>query len=358
MKTSHLALMFLGVMAQTFGWAIAPKRLKGLLGGLALGLNSCWFLWYLTDNRSLTTSGFWTLSPLATWVSIHMVIVPIIGVETLARLLRRWRWWVRGAGITLILGGYAWGLGEAYGPPMVTVQDLSFPDLPPAFEGYRIVLVSDMHAGPFAGPRTLNRWAQAAQALHGDLLVGGGDYVAQVAEEAERTGTAFEAVICPDGRLGVPGNHDEYSKKDKVVDHMRRHGWVMLEDEERTIERSGQRLVFLGAKYFMDKPDRGEIEWKGRPWPEGFRIGICHNPVMWPWMIQEGARLTLGAHTHGGQVNFYPFYNSAYELTPYVHGLFSQGRDKLLVTQGLGLTALPLRFRCRPEIVLITLHRS
>ena len=356
MKSFHQFLIVNGLIVQGLGLAVAPRRFRGLLAGLALGVDLAWFLWYLNDDRGLAITGFWALSPVATWIAIHLVLAPGVGVQALARLVPRWRWWVRGVGCSLVLVAYGWCLGEAYGPPLVTRATVAFADLPPAFDGYRIVLLGDIHAGLFAGTRTVNRWARAAGDLHGDLLVGAGDFISFREEEAERTGVAFEGVVPPDGRIAILGNHDQLFSDDEVAERLRRHGWTVLEDESLAITRAGQRLVLLGAMY--DGSFRGTgTNWKGKPWPEGFRIGLCHTPVMWPRMVKEGARLTLAAHTHGGQVNLSPLFNAAEEFTPYVHGLYRHGASILFVTQGLGLTSIPVRFRCRPELVVITLRR-
>ena len=231
------------------------------------------------------------------------------------------------------------------------------PDLPPAFDGYRIVLIGDLHAGPYAGTRTVGRWARAVAVLDGDLLVGAGDFVASLDEEAERPGVAFEGVHPRDGRVGVLGNHDQRHDGDVVARRLRGHGWIMLEDEVLAIARGGQRLLLLGARYHPEA-DPDDPEWKGRPWPEGFRIGICHTPVQWDQMIAKGARLTLAAHTHGGQVDLRPLLNAAEEFTPYVYGAYKNGPNRLYVTRGLGVTSIPVRFRCRPEIAVITLRRA
>jgi len=160
MKGSHFLLIVIGLAAQTFGWGLAPRRWKTVLAALGLGLDAVWGVWYFIDDRSLSVSGFWSLSPVATWLCFHCILVPILGVEGVARILGRWKTGVRLVGIGLLLGGYGWGLGEAYGPPAISPVSLAFPDLPPAFEGYRIVLMSDIHAGPYAGTRTLGRWAR------------------------------------------------------------------------------------------------------------------------------------------------------------------------------------------------------
>jgi predicted MPP superfamily phosphohydrolase len=261
-------------------------------------------------------------------------------------------------GLGLILVSNAWGLGEAYGPPTLTETSLSFQDLPPAFDGYRIVLVGDIHAGPYAGTRTVGRWAQAVLRVPGDLVVGAGDFVAHTPEEAERTGEAFKILHPADGLVGVFGNHDQYSHTDEVAERLRRHGWVMLLDQGLVIERQGQRLVLLGSRFSEREPASYQPDWQGKPWPEGFRIGICHDPDQWPVLLREGARLTLAAHTHGGQVDLSPLYNAAKERSPFLEGLYEEGANRLFITRGLGCTSLPFRFRCRPEIVRITLHRG
>jgi len=359
MKGSHQIILLAGMTIQAFGIAFAPKRVRAPLGGLAVGLDLGWCLWFVVDDRSLAVSGFWALSPLAIWIAIHCLLAPIVAVEFLSGILPRRRWRLRWAGIALVVLGYGWGLGEAYGPPAITRETLVFPDLPPAFEGYRIALVGDIHAGPYAGTRTLRRWARAVADQRCDLVVGAGDFIAHRGEEAERTGVAFEAVVPPDGRIGVLGNHDVGHPAEEVSRRLRGHGWVILEDQALTIARGDQRLVLLGESFWMPAPGGPQDpEWRGKPWPDGFRIGICHSPLMWPQLIREQARLTLSAHTHGGQVDFHPLYNAAEEFTPYVHGLFREGRDQLFVTRGLGLTAIPLRIRCRPEVAVLTLSRG
>ncbi|WP_306589646.1 metallophosphoesterase [Geothrix sp. 21YS21S-4] len=357
MRSSHLVLLILGLGAQAGGWALLPRSWRIPAAGAAALLDAAWGFWYLHDPRSLGAAGVWSLSPVATWLAFHLLLAPVVGVEILARLLP-WGRWVRFAGLGILLGGSAWGLGEAYGPPVVTEATLAFPDLPPAFDGYRIVLFGDIHAGPYAGTRVVGRWARAVARIPADLVVGAGDFVTFVPEEADRTVVAFADVHPPDGRVGVLGNHDQYVRARDVAERLRRGGWTILRDEGLAIERAGQRLVFLGCGHPKEEGATYVPTWRGKPWPEGFRIGICHGPEQWPVLREEGARLTLAAHTHGGQVNLSPLYNAALERSPYVQGRYEKGADRLFVTRGLGCTGLPIRFRCRPEIVRITLRRG
>ena len=360
MHPTHATLIVMGFLAQLLGWVLLPRRWRPAVGPALLVLDLVWALWFWRDPRGLSVAGLWSLSPVATWLTLHLLVGPVILVALVARVLPRWRRRTCWTGFALILAAYAWGLGEAYGPPVVQEASLSFPDLPPAFEGYRIVLIGDLHAGPFAGTRTMARWARAVQAAHGDLVVGAGDFITHLPEEAERPGVAFQSVQPTDGKVGVTGNHDEYPPGLETAQRLRRHGWIMLLDEARVLRRGDQNLILLGVRYPITPSlvQASQAAWGACTLPEGFRIGLAHSPEQWPFLVKQGARLTLAAHTHGGQVNLSPFLNLAEDFTPYIHGLYRSGPQVLWVTRGLGLTSLPFRIRCRPEIAVLTLHRG
>ena len=75
-------------------------------------------------------------------------------------------------------------------------------------------------------------------------------------------------------------------------------------------------------------------------------------------MSRAGARLTLSGHTHGGQINPIPGFNSAYLIGPRAEGLFREGDDLLYVSRGLGVVGLPIRIAAPPEIAILTLKRG
>ena len=357
MESLLIGMAVLSLLAHGGLWALLPARHRRWGAALILGVDLLWGAWIWEASRDCGSAGAWSLWPLATWMVVHLLLLPGLVVEVLARRFRA-RNRLRLLGALLVLGAYGWGLAEAYGRPTVTEVTVAFPDLPPAFDGYRIVLLGDVHAGPFTSQGQLEAWAKGAAELKGDLLVGAGDFIAYWPEEAEVPGRAFEAVRPPDGKVGVLGNHDRFRTTEEVAVRLRAHGWVMLLDDVHPITRGGDRLLLLGTRHPYGDPAEFKAHWKGRPWPEGFRIGICHGPEQWPIHRQVGARLTLAAHTHGGQINLDPLFNMARLRTPYVQGSFEAGGDRLLVTRGLGCTGLPFRFRCRPELVRVTLRRG
>lgn len=350
-----LLLGGLGLLGQGGLWLLLPRARRRWGAVLLGGLDLLWLLWVRKAGADTGPAGAWSQPPLAAWMLAHLILLPAVAVTALGR-------WAgpraRLLGGLLVGSGFAWGLGEAYGPPVVTEVTLRFPELPRAFDGYRIVLLGDVHAGPFTPQGQLDAWATAAAGLQGDLLVGAGDFIAYWPEEAEAVGRAFAPVRPPDGKVGVLGNHDRFRTPEGVAERLRARGWVMLVDQAHGVVRGGERLLLLGTRHPYGDPAAFRPQWRGQPWPEGFRIGLCHSPEQWALHRAAGARLTLAAHTHGGQINLAPLFNLARLRTPYVQGLYEDGGDRLLVTRGLGCTGLPFRFRCRPELVRVTLRRG
>lgn len=294
------------------------------------------------------------------WMLVHLALGASAAVETLARWLP-WPRAIRWGGGSLVALGVTfttWGLVEAYGPPVRREVTLVFPDLPPAFDGYRILLISDLHAGPYAGARTLRQWGRAVQATEADLLVGAGDFISYWPVEAEALRAPFQGIAPPDGKVGVLGNHDRYRTSTEVSRRLEAQGWIMLDDESLTLSRGPDRLNLLGMAHPEEERGFPGPTWRSRPAPGGFTVGLVHSPAYWPFLRHAGARLTLAGHTHGGQINLDPFLNVARINVGYVTGTYTEGRDQLYVTAGLGCTALPFRFRCRPEVVRITLRRG
>ncbi len=348
-----------GIFVQ--GWVahLARKRARRVWL-LALFLLDLLWLWWVVFRMRGGHVSTWRQPALILWFLTHLTLGGVALVESIARILP-WPRAVRVAGAVgafFIFGFSTWGLAEAYGPPRREEVQLSFPDLPPAFDGYRIALVSDFHAGPFAGPRTLRKWGRALAEVDADLLMAAGDFISYWPEEVELLNGPLAGLHPPDGKVGVLGNHDRYRSDSGVASRLEAQGWRMLTEDTAAITRGGDRLVLVGLGHPDGNLEGFSPQWRTRPEGPGFRIGLVHSPELWPQLREVGARLSLAGHTHGGQINLDPFLNVARARTGYVAGLYERGADRLFVTRGLGCTALPFRFRCRPEIVRITLRRG
>ena len=265
-------------------------------------------------------------------------------------------------------GAVAFGLGgtrEAFGDPEITRRGLSFPDLPQGLDGLRIAHLSDLHAGPLVGLATLQRWRQLTERERPELLLITGDLVDSRPEELEPLLEAFRGFLPPLGRFAVLGNHDYFDDPRPIWRDLEREGIRCLENTAALIPRNGSTLALMGLQDPMARNGRFRRLVFGagprpaeaaRDLPAGaFRICMNHRPSEWEQALAAGARLTLSGHTHGGQINHIPGFNSARILGPRTHGLYREGEAMLYVNRGLGVVGLPIRVAAAPEIAVLTL---
>ncbi len=261
----------------------------------------------------------------------------------------------------------------------VNRQTYASPELPKAFNGYKIVLFSDAHVGSYTGSRQwiLKRAVDSINALRPDMIVFTGDLQNIHPQELYEHIDVLSSLKAKDGVYSVLGNHDyaQYvscSEVQKVancretVSLEKQMGWTLLCNEHRIIERDQERVVIAGMENDGDGkrfPQLGDIKKtlkgiklasdKGKG---DFTILLEHDPSAWRRKIipDRRAQLTLSGHTHNAQFSVFgwsPIWLTGKE----VNGWYEQGHQKLFVTAGLG-GLIPFRFGATGEIVLITLH--
>src|SRR5688572_10439910 len=155
------------------------------------------------------------------------------------------RWMVAAAAAVYTLGVIAGWVGSRW----LHVRRLtaSFPDLPSALEGVRIVQLSDLHIGPQTSRRFLDRVRAAVAAAGGDLIAVTGDLVDDHAPDSAHYATALGGLTAPLGVYVVPGNHDVYANWPAVRGVLERLPVTILVNESRVIERCGGRFAVVGT---------------------------------------------------------------------------------------------------------------
>lgn len=271
-----------------------------------------------------------------------------------------------GAGILLAAG--TGGAEQAYGDPEITRTPLRFSDLPPGFDGVKIVHLTDLHCGPLVGQEVVSRWRILAEREKPDLLVITGDFVDSLPQELATFETAFADFPAPLGRFSILGNHDYFTDPQPLWDRLERMGFICLENRHHVIRRRESELVVLGLQDPMARNGRFlNLRFGPGPMPQDVRVALpanawplclCHRPSNWNLARETGARLTLAGHTHGGQINLVPGLSSAKLLGPYTSGLYRYQGQSLYVSRGLGVVGLPMRVAAAPEIAVLTLHRK
>jgi len=240
--------------------------------------------------------------------------------------------------------------------PAVRRVGLNLPQLPPAWDGLKILQISDVHAGPFSPVQRSRQISRLASSLGADLIVFTGDQLDRRLTDAERFIEGFQGLEAPLGVWGILGNHDHSTDPNLAVWALERAGIKPLVNQSITFTRANQSLALIGLDDLQssgDGPDFDTISQHGH----AFRVTLCHQPNAWHLAVRAGAHLMLAGHTHGGQIALTARrLNVARLETRYIAGPYRREDAFLYVSRGVGVGAMPVRFGAPPEIDLLTLH--
>ena len=163
-------------------------------------------------------------------------------------------------------------------------------------------------------------------------------------------------------RIACVGDHDVWSNASQIAQGMVNCGWKFLDNKHHIIKYKGCDILVTGITYvYSRRINPGQLQELLVNAPEAdLKILLVHQPSQ---MVMEAAKkynyhVMLAGHTHGGQIVFKPF---GITLTPtmfensFYSGSYQLGTLTLFVTNGIGLTMMPLRFRAPAEIQQITI---
>jgi predicted MPP superfamily phosphohydrolase len=260
------------------------------------------------------------------------------------------------------VSGY--GIWSAYRLPVVTRRTLSFKDLPAAFDGLRLLHLSDVHAGIHMERDKMEAIVAQANALGADLILQTGDMIDISPSYIPDYVRAFRELKAPLGVVTTIGNHDYYTGEREVVRGVQDAGSVFIRNAVHVIERGGATLALLGIddpqNWMHDDPQTAAVDVTLRHAPpEAFKILLSHRPGAFDTAAPRGIPLTLAGHIHGGQFAIPVVGISAGALiTKYVMGLFEKNGSQLYVSRGIGVVGVPIRVFVPPEIALLELRRA
>lgn len=242
--------------------------------------------------------------------------------------------------------------------------EISSPDLPSAFEGYRIAFASDFHLKSKFKERQLRGTVKALQMLAPDILLLGGDYQ----EGCEYVEPLFEelARVAPhDGTYAVLGNNDYERCTELIRDVIQRKGMHLLEHESDTIYRGNEYIVLWGANPYAGKYSTSRslgVTDSMHITSQDFTILLTHTPDYVEDADVSGVDLALAGHTHGGQVTIFglyaPFTASRYGMR-FRSGLkYNSNGLPIIVSNGLGTSRYPVRMFAPTDVVVVTLYKD
>ncbi|GAB4317956.1 MAG: metallophosphoesterase [Candidatus Zixiibacteriota bacterium] len=261
-------------------------------------------------------------------------------------------------GAAASLTGY--GLYEARRRPEIRPVDVTMPNLPSEFDGFRIAQITDIHVGPTVKRDWVEKIIRATDSLNADMVVFTGDFVDGTVPYLRNDTEPMKELNAPYGHYFVTGNHEYYSGVLSWLKEMERLQWDTLMNEHRIIERNGAKLVLAGVTDYTAGgfyPDQASDPMKavaGAP-DNVTRILLAHQPKSVFAAAQAGIDLQLSGHTHGGQ--FFPWDNLARLAQPYISGLHHHDEKTWIYTsRGTGYWGPPVRIGQPSEITLVTLR--
>ncbi|MBO6607810.1 metallophosphoesterase [Psychroserpens sp.] len=351
-----------------------------------------------TEGRVLSPAKSYAFGFLLAFMSINLVIVPILLGEDILRLIygayekvvskEAFTIPSRRKFISQIALGLAaipftsllYGMYKGKYNFRVLNYTLHFEDLPEAFDGYRITQISDIHSGSFDNREKLEYGINLINEQASDAIMFTGDMVNNKASEMIPWKDLFGSLNAKDGIYSVLGNHDygdyvRWESKDAYNQNLedlkqiqKEMGYDLLLNESRFIEKDGQRIAVVGVENWGKGGFKkaGDLRKAAEAVDaEDFKILMSHDPSHWEECVVNDDyhyHLTLSGHTHGMQfgIEIPGWIKWSPVKWRYKHwaGVYQEFGQYLNVNRGFGYLAYPGRVGIWPEVTVITLKKG
>jgi predicted MPP superfamily phosphohydrolase len=261
----------------------------------------------------------------------------------------------------------------------VLKYQLTFDDLPEAFDGYTITQISDIHSGSFTNKEKIQYGVDLINEQKSDLMLFTGDIVNNKADEMDDWIDVFDKLEAKEGKYAILGNHDYGDYMDwktpqdkidnfqKVKEIHKKIGFDLLLDEHRYIEKDGQKIALVGVENWGKGFNQaGDLERASAGiQKEDFKILMSHDPSHWEEKVKNddfNYHLTLSGHTHGLQMGIEIPGWIRWSPSKFVYkqwaGLYEEFGRYVNVNRGFGYHAFPGRVGIWPEITVIELKKA
>lgn len=234
----------------------------------------------------------------------------------------------------------------------VILRDIAVRGLPPALDGFRIGMITDVHHSAVVPPADVTRAVTLLKDAAPDMIVLGGDYVSffdrgYIGPVAELLGPLANA---PHGSFAVLGNHDD---EREVPAALSSRGFTVLKDQRTSITVKGERLDVAGIRFWTRTPGEIASVLKGTG---GTTLLLAHDPRRLAEAAALDVQLVLSGHTHGGQVLVPAVGAVAGRKFPVLAGYATRENTSIFVSRGVGTVYLPVRINCPPDVAVLTLR--
>ena len=272
-----------------------------------------------------------------------------------------------------VMGWFAFGFIEGW--KRLELKHITFtsPDLPPYFDGYRLVQITDFHLGSFPpGNDFVQKVVDAANNEEPDMILFTGDLVNNQASEVEPYLETLAQLHASDGIYSIWGNHDycEYGNNHSIgalkrnrrmlYGYQEKLGWHQLMNEHHVVSHGMASIAVIGVENPGQPPftNRSNLKkaMKGVD-PDMFKILLSHDPHHWRReVVGKKIQLTLAGHTHAGQLKIGKWTPARLAFKEW-GGAYRIGEQMLYVSSGIG-GSFPFRLGAWPELTVVTLKRD
>lgn len=262
----------------------------------------------------------------------------------------------------------------------VLKYNLSFEDLPEAFNGFTITQISDIHAGSFDNKEKIEYGINLINQQESNVILFTGDMVNNKSSEMHNWKDLFGSLKAKDGVYSVLGNHDygDYVKwpsaaakaqnLNDLLSIQKEMGYDVLLNDSRFIEKNGQRIAIIGVENwgkggFKKAGDLKKASEKVDA--KDFKILMSHDPSHWEQQVINDDyhyHLTLSGHTHGMQFGIeipgWIKWSPVKWRYKYWAGIYQEMGQYINVNRGFGYLGYPGRVGIWPEITVIKLEKG
>jgi predicted MPP superfamily phosphohydrolase len=271
------------------------------------------------------------------------------------------------SGLAAATGLGSYGLAEGYSDPVIRKYDLSQDSHDEMATTITLIHITDLHFGMYWGQSELRNLVDNLNALEGDALCITGDVFHSGRTVIEQAIPILKALKDrPLGNFAILGNHEFYAGESRCVRCMEAAGITVLRNQWISIKTSNTTIHIGGiddpagyrSKERTRKARGGNKHINEVPTGAGMRILLSHRPDVFPYAARQQIDLVLAGHLHGGQI-VVPVpgnkrgLSAAGLASDYVYGWYEKGASRMYVSSGLGMTFLPWRIYCAPEIGVI-----
>lgn len=265
--------------------------------------------------------------------------------------------------VLLLLWGFIWVNNNWIQTTEFTIES---DKLPEAFDGKKIVQISDLHNANFGeGQSSLIEKVEAAKP---DAIFLTGDLIDSNRYDLDTSLTLVDALVEMSEVYYVLGNHEvAVNKIDEITEALEQRGVHVLMDESMDWEVEGESVQIAGINDPLLDVQQTEQDFTRSALAEagideGFTLLLAHRPEMFSIYVEEEIDLVFAGHAHGGQIRF-PGLGGLFApgqgwFPTMTKGIFEEQSTRLVLSRGLGNSGFPVRIFNLPEIIVVTLEKA